>query len=76
MSEKFSNNRECLSDVCSDVKFQLKIIRFAGQLWKFFRVIIRGTREQLSISLNLQVSEIVEAIDVRMNDFFVRKSAT
>lgn len=61
-----------VGDVRAEIKSQLDTLSFAGSLWNIFRAIISGSLNDLQEKLSCSVEVIMQAIDDRVNEFFVQ----
>lgn len=64
---------ECRAgDARAIIQEQLDMLSFAGRLWEIFRAIVSGSLTNLQTKLGCSVESIVEIIDARVNEFFIR----
>lgn len=61
-----------VGDVRANVQDQLDMLNLAGRLWQVFRAIISGTLHEMQKTLGCTVGAIMDLVDQRVNDFFVR----
>jgi hypothetical protein len=61
-----------VGDIRASLQDQLDALSFAGRLWQIFRSIISGSLHELQKKLGCSVGAIMEVIDNRVNEFFVK----
>ena len=61
-----------IADVRSNIQEQLDTLSFAAKLWQIFRAIISGALGDLRNVLGCPVDTVMQTIDERVNEFFVR----
>jgi hypothetical protein len=61
-----------LAGIRSNIQDQLDTLGFAGRLWQLFRTIIAGALSDLQEILGCSVEGVMQAIDERIKEFFVR----
>lgn len=61
-----------IGDIRSDIQSQLDSLSFAGRLWQLFRAVISGTLREFSKELSCSVKSVMDAIDQRVEEFFIR----
>ncbi|APZ42945.1 hypothetical protein BW247_07440 [Acidihalobacter ferrooxydans] len=59
-------------DIRSRIPDQLGPLSFAVQLWQIVRTIITGTLNDLQNTPGHSVDTILQTIDARINEFFIR----
>jgi hypothetical protein len=69
---KLGDTDSRVGEIRSQIQDQLDSLSFAGKLWQIFRAIISGSLNELSSTLGCAVDSIMEAIDKRIQEFFVR----
>ena len=55
-----------------NIQDQLNSMCFAASLWHIFRAIVCGTLKSLSKQLGCSVDTIMKAVDIRIEQFFVK----
>lgn len=71
MNGKLQATEATLGELRENIQDQMNSICFATQLWHIFRAIVSGTLKSLSKQLGCSVNTIMNAIDVRVEQFFV-----
>jgi hypothetical protein len=61
-----------IGEIRAEIQDQLDSMSFAARLWQIFREIISRTLGELSAQLDCSVSSIMQAIDEKIQEFFVR----
>lgn len=61
-----------IADIRSNIQEQLDTLNFAGKLWQIFRAIISGALGDLRNVPGCPVDTVMQTIDERVNEFFVR----
>lgn len=61
-----------IGGIRANIQDQLDSLSFAGRLWQIFRSIISGALSDLQESLRCSVDTVMQTIDERVNEFFVR----
>ena len=63
---------ETVGQARSTIQDQVNLLSFAGKLWEIFRAIITGTLHELANDFGCTVENILQAIDVKINNFFIK----
>ena len=69
---KRENDDLRVCDIRTQMKDQLTTLDFAQRLWQLFRALISGTIERFRKDLGKMAGMIMESIDSRIEEFFVR----
>ncbi len=69
---KRENDDLRVCDIRTQMKDQLTTLDFAQRLWQLFRALISGTIERFRKDLGKMAGMIMESIDGRIEEFFVR----
>lgn len=69
---KLTHQDARIGDIRSEIQKQLDALSFAGQLWQLFRAIITGTLREIKKELGCSVKSVMDAIDQRVEEFFIR----
>ena len=71
MNAKLNGPNASLRELREYIRKLLNSMCFAASLWHIFRAIVGGTLKSLSKQLGCSVSTIMDAIDTRVEEFFV-----
>ena len=71
MNGKLNGPDASLGELRENIRDQLNCMCFAASLWHIFRAIVGGTLKSLSKQLDCPDSVIMDAIDTRVEEFFV-----
>ena len=72
LTGKLKQQDALIGTVRSEIQDQLDTLHFAGRLWQLFRAIINGALLEMQSTLGKAVNDVMEKIDQRINEFFVR----
>jgi SRSO17 transposase len=72
VDNKLVGQKAHIGEIRSEIQDQLDSLSFAGRLWQIFRAIISGTLSELEAQLGCSVDSVMQAIDKKIQEFFIR----
>ncbi len=69
---KLEDRDSRIGEFRSQIQDQMDTLSFAGRLWRIFRAIISGALGDLQETLGCSADTVMQTIDDRVNEFFVR----